>query len=126
MSHDTIITEHYAEKSTPKITAVIKDEDGIVIPGGSLNTLTLTLYDKATDTLLGSRSAQQDILEVNGGSVDGSGNFALQLTAADMAIVTDAVRVETHIALIEWTYNSGLLGNKKNIIFKVVNLNRVT
>ncbi len=125
MSHDVHITGEFVEKSTPKITAVIKDEDDVVLPGSALDSLTLTLYDLLTDGLLGGRSAGQDILGANGGAVDESGNFTLQLTEADMAIVDGTRAIETHVALVEWVYST-VLGNKINIYFKVANLNKVT
>lgn len=126
MSYEKIITGIFAEKSTPKITSVIKDDTGTVIPGSSLDSLVLTLYDKLTGNLLGGRSAQQDIKNINGGVIDESGNFSLQLTALDMAIETDTLRTETHVALVEWKYSGSALGNKLNIIFNVANLAKVT
>lgn len=125
MADEALIRKHFAEKSTPKITGIIKDEDGVVIPGASLDSLTLTLYNAANGVLLGARPAQQDIKGINGGSVDVNGNFALQLTIADMAIIDDTVSLETHIALIEWTYSTVLSG-KKNIKFRVSNLEKVS
>ncbi len=125
MSHEKIIVEHYSEKSTPKITGVIRDTGGIALPGSLINTLTLTLYDELTDSLLGGRSAQQNILGINGGSVGEDGLLSLQLTASDMTIQTPSRVREVHVALIEWVYNT-VLGNKLNIKFTVANLNKVT
>lgn len=124
MSHRESTPGEFPEKGTPKITGVIRDDAKIGIPGGSLTTLILTLYDELSGTLLGSRPAGQDILGTNGGSVDGSGNFALQLTSADMAIVDSIRPEEVHIALVEWTYGAGL-GGKKEIEFLVINLVKV-
>ena len=124
MSHRESVPGEFIEKSTPKIKSVIRDDAGVGIPGGALTTLILTLYEELTGNLLGSRPAGQDILGVNGGSVDVNGNFALQLALADMAILDDIRRSEVHIALIEWTYGAGL-GNKKEIEFVVINLAKV-
>lgn len=124
MSHRKQIPGEFAEKGTPKIKGAIRDDAGVGIPGGSITTLKLTLYDELSGDLLGGRTAGQDIKGINGGDVDVNGNFTLQLTASDMAINDNIHPAEVHIALIEWTYGASL-GNKKEIEFTVVNLLKV-
>jgi hypothetical protein len=105
----TTITTALPEQKTARFNAIIKDELGVATPASSLNTLTLTLYNKRDLELVNSRN-KQDILNTNGGTVDGSGNFALTLTPEDMIIVRRVNVQEVHIALIEWTYGSGKAG----------------
>ena len=123
MANKTTISASLPERKTVRITAVIKDETNTVIPSTSLNTLTLTLYNKTDLTILNSRDGQ-DILNTNGGTVDSSGNFVLTLTPADMIVVHTVKTQETHIALIEWTYGSGKAGGYE-IEFTVDNLSYV-
>ena len=56
------------QANTFRFTATIVDETGAVLPAASLATLTLTLYDLASFTIINSRNAQNVL---NGG---GSGN----------------------------------------------------
>ncbi len=115
------------EDGTLRITGVLKDELGVAIPGASLATLTLTLYDLATDAIINSRNAMS-ILNVSTGTVDASGNFALVLLPADNPIVTPATAArnsrERHIALLKWTYGTGR-GQWQELQIDVVQLNRV-
>ena len=59
------------EKITARYTADIQDHEENAIAGSSLTTLTLTLYDKVTGTVINSRD-NQDVLNTNGVSVDES------------------------------------------------------
>jgi len=110
------------EQITLRITGLIQDELGVAIPGANLTTLTLTLYNSTTEAVLNLRNAS-DILGVNGGSVDASGNFTLTLTPADNALLGTG-RSEKHIALIVWTYNSGNSTGRFEVIFTVVNVTK--
>lgn len=114
----------FAEETTQRITAVIRDETGAAIPGSALETLTLTLYAlDANLTILNGRD-RQDILGENGGSVNAQGELVLLLNPEDNAIIDDSVRVERHVALFEWTYNDGRIG-RQELVLKVVNLSKV-
>ena len=107
--NQTVFTDRILEKTTPKITAVIKDEAGTPIPGTSLVTLTLTLYNMSeppTHAIINSRSAQ-NVLNVNGVTVDAEGNLAWQLASADTAMQNSALSKEAHRAEFRWTYESG-------------------
>ena len=105
----TNIKEPKREGGTSYITGVLRDETGALVDGDDLTTLTLTLYDEATDTIINDQY-QTDILNANGGSVDSEGNFTLTLLPEDMPIVTAGMRRELHIALIEWTYPADKAG----------------
>lgn len=98
-----------SEGNRCRLTGTFADETGAAIPLASLSTLTLTLYDRATDTVINGRDAQS-ILNVHGGTYDAtSGAFTLTLGASDNVIVTAgrAGAVETHIALLEATWPVG-------------------
>lgn len=113
------------EKVTARYTADVQDHEGNAIAGSSLTTLTLTLYDKATGTIINNRNAQ-NVLNVNGVTVDGSGNLVWVMTPDDNAILTAASKVEKHIALFQWTWDSGAKAGKHEVTIQVKNLTKVT
>lgn len=98
------------EKNSCKIAGTLLDQDGVAVPLASVSSLTLTLYDRATDGIINSRNAQ-DIKNANGGTLHAtSGAFTLTLSALDNPIVTTstaAQAIETHYALIQasWSGN---------------------
>lgn len=122
MGFQTTITETVPEQVSVRITGVIKDEAGNGVPGANLTTLTLTLYDSSTESIINSRN-DSDINGVNGGSVDASGNLVMKLSPADNALIGTGDS-EKHIALIEWTYNAGADTGRAEVIFTVANLKR--
>lgn len=113
------------ERASGEIVATITEDDGVTaIPGGTLTTLTLTLYaDDASKTIINGRTAQS-ILNANGGAVDGAGVLTLTLSPADNAILDDDLLVERHIALFEWTWGTGKAG-KFELVLLVRNLAKV-
>lgn len=120
-----VIREPVAERTTQFLDAVIRDENGVAIPGSALTELMLTLY--ATDaqlTILNNRE-KQDILNANGGTVDESGNLSLELTPDDTAIVDDTIEVEEHVHLFEFSYDGGSKFGKQEIVLKIDNLEKV-
>lgn len=123
MAHQSVIDHALPELKTSKLTAKLQDENGVGLPVGQITALTLTLYDQKTGTVVNGRD-KQSILGVNGGSVDGSGNLALELAPADMALVDAGLSMETHVALIEWTYTGGKKGAHE-VVFRVDNLAKV-
>jgi hypothetical protein len=75
----------------------------------ALATLTLTLYDAVTESILNSRNAQ-DILDANESSVDADCNVTIELDAADNDVVDsskDTGDRELHVAMVTWTWNDG-------------------
>lgn len=87
------------ERTTAKYTATVQDEAGAAIPGASLTTLTFTLYDKSTGTIINSR----DHVDVKS-MVDVAGLLTLELKPADNVILDDSLGYEHHVALFEFTY----------------------
>lgn len=122
----TTLVNEILEKTSPKITATIQDEDDVGIPAASLDTLTLTLFnfDDTAKTIINSRTAQ-DVLNANNVTVDGSGNLVWSVQALDTIIVGTAA-YERHRAVFGWTYNSGAKNGKHIIDMTIKNLIKTT
>lgn len=94
------------EGESCNIKGTIKDADGATV--SSLTTLTLTLYDKASDLVINSRT-NQNILNANGSSFS-SGVFTIELDGSDSVIKGNGLskgQTETHVARVTWTYSDG-------------------
>lgn len=104
------------------LTTTIQDLDGEPLGSADLDTLTLSLYDEPTRTIINERD-DVDVLNANGGTLDADGNFELSLSADDTAVVDDAALLEWHIALLTWTWTEGAdtFTGKAAIIHRVVN-----
>ena len=122
----TELADKILEKTSPKITATMQDEEGTGIPAASLTTLTLTLYnlDDSSNTIINSRS-DQDVLNANNVTVNSSGNLVWSVQALDTIIVGDK-GVEKHRAVFEWTYSSGTKNGKHIIDMDIRNLEKIT
>ena len=108
------------ENTTVRVSGQFTDETGAVIGSGSMQTLAVTLYDRATGAAINGRTGQ-NVLNANGGTLDVSGNFALQLDPADTAIIgTD--RIETHVLRMDWTWSSGNKAGRAEMTLVVNNL----
>ena len=114
------------EKSTVRLTAVIKDEAGVAIPAATLTTLTLTLYAlDATLTILNGVNGT-NILNADRGTVDASGNLVIALTPSDNAILDTSVTEELRVALVQWTWAAGAKAGRHEIEYRVANLAKVS
>jgi len=73
----------------------------------SITTLTLTLFDEATASIINSRD-DQNINGVNGGTFS-DGDFTIELNPADTVDVGEIADTNTQnrVARIKWTYNDG-------------------
>ena len=90
------------ELSSGIYTAVLRDEASLPIPDTTLDTLTLSLYDTLTQTYINSRQ-QQDVLNANGVTIDGSGNLTWLVEPEDHVLL--GIRgFETHRAVFEYTW----------------------
>lgn len=117
----TITAPLICERTTTLLQLQLTDENDEAIAKASLSTLTLTLYERKTATILNGRD-QSDILDDNGGTVSSTGLLDLILDDNDNALATQASKVaEDHVALIEWTWSSGTRFGKKEITFTVAN-----
>ena len=121
MSKTTI--SNVLEKTTPKITANIVDEDGNAIPALSLTTLTLDLFVSSDPTQV--IRAAQDVLNNNNVVVDGAGLLTWSVQIADTTIYTNC-SLEVHRAEFIWTWDSGDKRGSYRIDIPVVNMKKVT
>lgn len=120
----TTIADPIAELTTQKLTARIRDENGL---GFKPETLTLLLYDAATLAVINNRN-RVNIRDLNGGTVSDTGLLTLQLDPADSPILATNGAVgskERHIALLEWTWAAGAKAGKHEIEIVVMNLAKV-
>lgn len=88
------------ELTSSLYTADLVDETGAAVSGASLDTLTLTVYDVDTGTILNSRS-QQNVKNVNGVTISAGGALVWTIAPADVAIIDDTKQFEQHVALFE-------------------------
>lgn len=126
MAVRTTLIDQVPEKSTARITGVLKDEAGNVITAASLTTLTLTLYVLGFPSQIVNSRDAQNVLNANGVTVDASGNLVWTMTPADNAIIDVTNDVETHIALFQWTWNAGAKAGRSEIAIPIVNLDKVS
>lgn len=116
------------EKTTPRYTAVIQDDQGNPLPAASLTTLTLFLYvikaDGTTSYIRGAAGTPQDILNANNVTVDGNGNLVWSLQVADTTLV-ETLDFERHLALFTWTWAAGTRTGRHQLILVVKNLDVV-
>jgi hypothetical protein len=112
------------EGTTFLYTCTLKDETGAAVPLSAVNTLTLTLYNKETGTIINSRNVQ-NVLNANNVTLHAtSGLLSWLAQPADNIIVTTdriAGEREKHIALFEWTWSTTKKG-KHELIILVKNL----
>lgn len=109
------------ERVSSVLTATIKDNTGTPIPGASLETLTVTLYEVLTGSIINGRN-DTNILGANGGSVSVGGVLTWNMDAADNQILSATsppVTDERHVALIEFTFNGGRRGKHEALILVV-------
>lgn len=120
------LTKIFAEAKTAEITATITKKDGVTpVPLVSLVDVTLTLFVEKGGAIINSRDAV-DIKNANGGTIHAtSGLLTLLLSPLDMAVLLTAQRFETHIALIEWKYDTVEEGGQE-IAFIVQNFVKVS
>lgn len=112
------------EKTAARLTGQLVDETGAGVSAGSLSTLTLTLYDKLTGTIINGRNAQ-NVLNASNVTIDASGNVVWSMVAADNPILDDTLTLETHVALFQATWGTGK-GANIEIEFQVRNIARVS
>ena len=120
----TTFTQVIEEKSSAVYTVTVKDNNGTAIGSGSMDALTLTLVNRADDTVLNSRT-DQNVLNANNVTVSGLGVITFTLQAADTAMVDPLREFETHRATFKLTYGTT---NTRNwaVDFNIHNLKQVT
>jgi hypothetical protein len=85
------------------------DENRQPVPLASLDSLTLTLYDVGTDTIINSRDAMDILNTHNGTFASETGIGTMSFTPLDTVIVGTVADGDTeeHIALFEAIWNDG-------------------
>ena len=105
-------------------TADLTKDDGTPLGPAALDTLTLTLYDVATDLIINGVD-HVDIKNTGRGALDAAGHLVVSFTSADNAIVSTENLKEKHKALIIGTWNGGDGYTSQEITFTVLNLHKV-
>lgn len=111
------------EATTGRYAATMYDETGGVIDGTALTTLTLTLYEKRSKTILNSRNAQ-NVLNANGVAVTAVGALTWTIAKEDTAMVGTA-QLERHVAVFQGTWNTGAKKFVHVVEFDVINVHGV-
>jgi hypothetical protein len=114
-----------AEKTTWLYTAIAEDQTGTRIPGSSLATFVLTLFNCDAELSIINSIQNTNILNTDRGTIDEDGNVSIIFHRLDNILVDETQARETHIAVIKCTYNGGLDGFTHEIEFEVVNLDYV-
>lgn len=111
------------EATTGRYTATLYDETGTVVDGTGLTTLTLTLYDKATGTIINNRNAQS-VNNTNGVTITSSGVLTWTVSYADTAMVGTR-KVERHVGVFVGTWSAGAKKFVHEVEMDVVNVTKV-
>lgn len=114
------------EGKTTRITSTLVAEDGVTpLPGSTLTSLTLTVYDHDDDQTV--IVDARNILNANNGSVSSAGVMTVLLSAADMAIRTPTLPYERHTCLFQWTWGtSPVKTGVEELVLVVRNLGKVS
>ena len=123
----TSIERVVREGTTAVYGATIQDIDGNAVAAGDLDSLTLTLWDKVSETIINSRNAQ-NVLNANNVTVSDEGVLAWTMQPEDNVIVDvnhlDGQK-EEHRALFQWTWDTSKYG-KYEVVIDVEQLTKVT
>ncbi len=111
------------EQTTGRYTATMYDETGATIDGTAMTTLTLTLYDKRTGSIINSRNAQ-NVKNVSGVTVTSAGALTWIISTSDTVMVGRADR-ERHAALFVGTWDTGTKKFTHQVEMDVINLAKV-
>lgn len=117
---------HIRENTTPVYTAVIRDENGNVLPDTALDSLLMTYYDVDSGEIINNRNAQ-NILNANDVTVDNVGQLTWDMRPADTAIIDGSSVFEEKVAVISWSWTVSLITRQSNqeVRFHIQNLAKV-
>jgi hypothetical protein len=121
-----LLTETMIEGTTGLYTFVLVDELGAGIESTFLDSLSLTLYDTDSHTVINARQ-DQDILNANDGTVETdpgppiTTTVTFHLQPADTIILNQNRRVEYRVLSFRWTWNSGQRVGRHAVQFGVEN-----
>ena len=125
MGFKSTLNDIIPEKSSAKIKATLKDEDGVVIPSATLQTLTLTLYDLITETIINSRDAV-DALNANNVTLHATSGLLTYSMQPDDNQIIGTVSEEVHIILFQGIWSAGTRAVRHQIQVTVSNFLKVT
>lgn len=97
------------EQTSGQYTATLVANDGVTpLPGGTLTTLTLSLYvikADGTQQVVNSRNVQ-NVLNLNNVTISAGGALAWAVQPGDTTLV-ETLAFERHIAIFKWTWPAG-------------------
>ena len=133
------------EGCTALLTTTLYDETDTPIPYADLLSLTLHLYDQATDLaspgsttavlngrnrsdILSSTSSGASAGPKDGGIVYDTGFVSITLSSSDNDMKDTDKYVERHVALLEWSYGSSDSPSwgREEFLLDIQNMNQVT
>lgn len=125
----TTFTQFRTKERTGAVyTATIKDSDATVIPLANLTTITLTLYDLDSGTIINSRNGQ-DVKNTSNVTIHASsGLLTWTMQALDNAIISTTLAVdkeEKHRAMFEYVFTGNGTPGKHVFEILVMNLDKV-
>lgn len=91
---------------------VIRDRDGVVVPGSTLTSAKLTLYLTSANgvpSIYVNNRQQQNVLQTNNVTIDELGLVVWDIQSEDMAIIDDKLFFEPRIAVFELIWNRGVI-----------------
>src|SRR5688572_24015206 len=94
-----LLRNEIPERTTPKLTATLRDQDGAPVAAASLDALSLTLFNDKTKAIVNGRN-HVDILNAGIGTINAQGLLTLAFSALDTAILDTTLATELRIALI--------------------------
>lgn len=118
----TIAGSPVAAATTPVYAAQLVDATQTPVPGSALDTLTLSIVDTLTGTVINSCN-QVNILNTGRGSIDDLGNLLITLEVGDTSLPeTPTPNRISRSLIIDWSVNSGATVGRHEAQFIVVNL----
>jgi len=125
MSIRTICQEPVPEQTALRYSAALTKEDGTALGSGEAGlTLTLTLYDVATGTIVNGLNAS-NILNTGRGTLSAGGALVVTLIPADLVVLTGEGSGGDRVMLIQGVWASGARATRHEVLFRVVNLDKV-
>lgn len=116
--------EPIAEKTRQRLDFIVRDDDGVVIPGANIDEVKLTLYDEATGAIINSRSAV-DVLASGELTVSALGVGVMLFAPLDNVLVGAAPvpSQEIHVAHFDYQWDTDPLKVGRHLVrLQVVNL----
>jgi hypothetical protein len=120
----TTFTTVINEGANAVYTATLQDENAAAIGSGDIDSLTLTLVNKADGSTINSR-LDQNVLNANNVTVSAGGALVFTLQPADTAINDVDLSTETHVATFKMQFNTVSFSNW-DVEFTIRNMAQVT